>query len=153
MRAANARGAALGLSDDELAVYDALEVNDSAVQVLGEPMLQTMACELTESVRRVTLDKVLPELRPFGGTVLRTSLSHEQEERLRQARSGGLSAATSTWGRYDPGRSRRRAYRHRHLPRDHHDPIFGSRENVHLNRTMGRARPRAGADDHDEVHG
>jgi uncharacterized membrane protein len=88
MRAANARGAALGLSDDELAVYDALEVNDSAVQVLGEPMLQTMACELTESVRRVTLDKVLPELRPSGGTVLRTSLSHEQEERLRQALQG-----------------------------------------------------------------
>jgi uncharacterized membrane protein len=36
-------------------------------------------------VRRATPDKVLPELRPFGGTVLRTSLSHEQEEHLRRA--------------------------------------------------------------------
>jgi uncharacterized membrane protein len=36
-------------------------------------------------VRRATPDKVPPELRPFGGTVLRTSLSNEQEARLRQA--------------------------------------------------------------------
>ena len=35
MREANARGEALGLSDDELAFYDALGVSDSAVQVLG----------------------------------------------------------------------------------------------------------------------
>ena len=33
MREANARGERLGLSDDELAFYDALGVNDSAVQV------------------------------------------------------------------------------------------------------------------------
>src|SRR5208283_5294205 len=39
MRAASARGEALGLSDDELAFYDALETNDSAVKVLGEPTL------------------------------------------------------------------------------------------------------------------
>jgi uncharacterized membrane protein len=36
-------------------------------------------------VRRAMPDKVLPELSPFGGTVLRTFLSNEQEERLRQA--------------------------------------------------------------------
>jgi type I restriction enzyme R subunit len=34
MREANARGEALGLSEDELAFYDALETNDSAVKVL-----------------------------------------------------------------------------------------------------------------------
>lgn len=39
MRAANARGEALGLTEDELAFYDALETNDSAVKVLGEPEL------------------------------------------------------------------------------------------------------------------
>ena len=62
MRTANARGEALGLSDEELAFYDALGVNDSAVQVLGEPTLKTIALELTESVRRnVTIDWTLRE--------------------------------------------------------------------------------------------
>ncbi len=36
MREANARGEALGLSEDELAFYGALGTNDSAVQVLGD---------------------------------------------------------------------------------------------------------------------
>ena len=39
MREANARGEELGLSEDELAFYDALETNDSAVQVLGDETL------------------------------------------------------------------------------------------------------------------
>ncbi|HZM34224.1 MAG TPA: DUF3387 domain-containing protein [Burkholderiales bacterium] len=57
IRAANARGEQLGLSDDELAFYDPLEVNDSAVKVLGEPTLMTIARELVEAVRKnVTLD-------------------------------------------------------------------------------------------------
>jgi type I restriction enzyme, R subunit len=62
MRAANARGEALGLSDEELAFYDALEVNDSAVKMLGEPALKTIARELTESVRRnVSIDWTVRE--------------------------------------------------------------------------------------------
>jgi type I restriction enzyme R subunit len=36
MRRASARGATLKLTDEELAFYDALETNDSAVQVLGD---------------------------------------------------------------------------------------------------------------------
>ena len=36
MRQAQQRGEDLGLTDDELAFYDALEANDSAVKVLGE---------------------------------------------------------------------------------------------------------------------
>jgi type I restriction enzyme R subunit len=57
MRAANARGAELGLTEDELAFYDALETNDSAVKVLGEPELLAIARELTASVRaNVTID-------------------------------------------------------------------------------------------------
>jgi len=51
MRAANARGEALKLTDDELAFYDALEANDSAVKVLGEPTLTTIARELVQAVR------------------------------------------------------------------------------------------------------
>jgi type I restriction enzyme R subunit len=57
MRAANARGVELGLTEDELAFYDALETNDSAVAILGEPELLAIARELTASVRaNVTVD-------------------------------------------------------------------------------------------------
>jgi type I restriction enzyme R subunit len=62
MREASARGEALGMSEDELAFYDALEVNDSAVKVLGEPTLQKIARELVESVRNnVTIDWTMRE--------------------------------------------------------------------------------------------
>ena len=43
MREANSRGERLGLSDDELAFYDALATNDSAVQVLGDEQLRMIA--------------------------------------------------------------------------------------------------------------
>jgi type I restriction enzyme R subunit len=62
MRAANQRGAGLGLSDDEVAFYDALEANDSAVKVLGEPTLKTIARELVAAVRKnVTIDWTVRE--------------------------------------------------------------------------------------------
>jgi len=62
MRAANARGEKLGLTEDELAFYDALETNDSAVKVLGEPTLKTIARELVAIVRKnVTIDWTLRE--------------------------------------------------------------------------------------------
>ena len=62
MREANARGERLGLSEDELAFYDALETNDSAVQVLGDDTLREIARELVETVRgNVTIDWTLRE--------------------------------------------------------------------------------------------
>ena len=62
LREASARGEALGLSDDELAFYDALGVNDSAVQVLGDETLRDIARELVETVRsKVTIDWTLRE--------------------------------------------------------------------------------------------
>ena len=62
MRAANARGEVLGLSEDELAFYDALETNDSAVKVLGDETLRAIARELVETVRNnVTIDWTLRE--------------------------------------------------------------------------------------------
>jgi type I restriction enzyme R subunit len=62
MRDANARGEELGLSEDELAFYDALETNDSAVKVLGEPTLAMIARELVETVRaNVTIDWTIRE--------------------------------------------------------------------------------------------
>ena len=62
MREANARGEKLGLKEDELAFYDALETNDSAVQVLGDATLREIARELVETVRgNVTIDWTLRE--------------------------------------------------------------------------------------------
>ncbi len=62
LREAGARGEKLGLSDDELAFYDALETNDSAVQVLGDETLRDIARELVETVRsNVTIDWTLRE--------------------------------------------------------------------------------------------
>ena len=62
LQAASARGEALGLSDDELAFYDALGVNDSAVQVLGDETLRDIARELVQKVRsNVTIDWTLRE--------------------------------------------------------------------------------------------
>jgi type I restriction enzyme R subunit len=62
MRDANARGERLGLTEEELAFYDALETNDSAVQVLGDETLQAIARELVQTVRNnVTIDWTLRE--------------------------------------------------------------------------------------------
>ncbi|WIM06805.1 MAG: type I restriction endonuclease subunit R [Candidatus Nitricoxidivorans perseverans] len=77
MRAAGARGEQLGLSDDELAFYDALETNDSAVKVLGDDTLKTIARELVATVRKnVTIDwtvrdNVRAQLRVFVKRILR----------------------------------------------------------------------------------
>ncbi len=62
MREARQRGENLGMTDDEIAFYDALEVNDSAVKVLGDETLKTIAHELVEAVRRsVTIDWTVRE--------------------------------------------------------------------------------------------
>jgi type I restriction enzyme, R subunit len=54
IREESAKGEELGLSEDEVAFYDALEVNDSAVKVLGDATLKTIARELVDTVRRNT---------------------------------------------------------------------------------------------------
>ena len=62
MREASARGERLNLAEEELAFYDALETNDSAVKVLGDETLRVIACELVRTVRgNVTIDWTLRE--------------------------------------------------------------------------------------------
>jgi len=57
MRKADRRGEKLGLTEDELAFYDALETNDSAVAVLGDETLREIARELVSAVQaKVTID-------------------------------------------------------------------------------------------------
>lgn len=50
----DARGKDLGLSDDEIAFYDALAINDSAREVLGDENLRDLARVLVDKVRKNT---------------------------------------------------------------------------------------------------
>jgi type I restriction enzyme R subunit len=62
MRKADQRGEELGLSVEEVAFYDALETNDSAVAVLGDKTLRDIARELVETVRKnVSIDWTVRE--------------------------------------------------------------------------------------------
>ena len=62
MREADRRGEKLGLTEDEVAFYDALETNDSAVKVLGDETLRTIAQELLKTIRNnVTIDWTVRE--------------------------------------------------------------------------------------------
>jgi len=57
LRAAQARGEAEGLSQDELAFYDALAENESAVEVMGSDELKVIAHELLVKLQgNVTVD-------------------------------------------------------------------------------------------------
>ena len=49
---ASKRGESLGLNDDEIAFYDALAANDSAVQAMGDEKLKLIAAELDTQVNK-----------------------------------------------------------------------------------------------------
>ena len=56
------RGDELGLTENELAFYDALEVNDSAVKILGDDILKQIARDLVKTVKsNLTIDWNLRE--------------------------------------------------------------------------------------------
>ncbi|NMC76143.1 MAG: type I restriction endonuclease subunit R, partial [Candidatus Methanofastidiosa archaeon] len=62
IRDASRKGEELGLTEEELAFYDALETNDSAVKILGDEVLRAIAIELVKAVREnVTIDWVYRE--------------------------------------------------------------------------------------------
>ena len=62
MREVRRKGEALGLSEDEEAFYEALEINDSAVAILGDKVLCTIARELVDGIRNsVTIDWTVKE--------------------------------------------------------------------------------------------
>jgi type I restriction enzyme R subunit len=62
MREADRRGDDLGLTEEEIAFYDALETNDSAVKVLGDETLRNIARELVVTVRNnVSIDWTVKE--------------------------------------------------------------------------------------------
>jgi type I restriction enzyme R subunit len=62
LEAAQKRGDELGLTDDEIAFYDALATNDSALTAMGDDKLKVIAAELIRMVRKsVTIDWTLRE--------------------------------------------------------------------------------------------
>lgn len=62
IKEADKEGERLGLNDDEVAFYNALEVNDSAVQVLGDNTLKNIAREIADKVRaNATIDWTIRE--------------------------------------------------------------------------------------------
>ena len=64
IQAAQRRGEELNLTDEELAFYDALETNDSAVSLLGDEVLREMAREIANTVRKnATIDWTIMESR------------------------------------------------------------------------------------------
>lgn len=62
IKEADKEGERLGLTKDEVAFYNALEINDSAVQVLGDDQLKQIAREITDKVRaNATIDWTIRE--------------------------------------------------------------------------------------------
>jgi type I restriction enzyme R subunit len=92
MRQAQQRGESLGLNDDEVAFYDALEVNDSAVKVLGDATLRLIAQELLRAVRNsVTIDWTVREnVRAQMRVLIKRILRHYGYPPDKQARATAL---------------------------------------------------------------
>ena len=62
IKKADQQGIDLGLSTDEVAFYNALEVNESAVKVLGDETLKIIAREIADKVKKnATIDWTIRE--------------------------------------------------------------------------------------------
>jgi uncharacterized membrane protein len=84
-------GAGAGALSGALSDYG---INDDFIKSMAQT-IEPGSSALFALVRRVNLDKVLPELRPFGGKILKTSLTNEQEARLKQAIENMSETATA----------------------------------------------------------
>lgn len=82
-----AAGAAGGALSGKLKDYG---INDNFIKEVGEAVCEDSSA-LFVLFKKVTLDRVLPDLEKYPGTVLRTSLSEKQETELRQALAGHLA--------------------------------------------------------------
>jgi len=62
IKASDGEAERLGLTQDEMAFYDALETNDSAVAILGDEILRTISKEIADKVRaNATIDWTIRE--------------------------------------------------------------------------------------------
>jgi type I restriction enzyme R subunit len=104
MREAGQRGEQLGLTEDEVAFYDALETNDSAVKVLGDETLRTIARELVKTVKsNVSIDWTVREnirakLRVMVKRVLRKyGYPPDKQEKATQTVLEQAEVLSQTW--------------------------------------------------------
>jgi uncharacterized membrane protein len=74
-------GAGTGALSGALSDYG---INDDFIKETAQS-LEKGSSALFALVRRATFDKVLPELKPFGGKIIKTSMTTEQERRLKKA--------------------------------------------------------------------
>jgi uncharacterized membrane protein len=65
-----------------------LGMDENFKRQVGDLVKENGTSALMFVARKMTPDKVLEELKPYGGTVLRTSLSHDDEEKLVKALQG-----------------------------------------------------------------
>jgi len=88
-------GAAIAAASGALAgTLSYLGVDDNFTRELGETVRPETSA-LFVLVRQVTSDQVLAEVAPYGGKVLRTSLSKDDEGKLQEGLSGQALAAES----------------------------------------------------------
>lgn len=78
-------GAGWGALSGRLADYG---INDEFIKSLGSTITEGTSA-LFILIRSVNAEKVLPDISKYGGTVLKTSLTTEQDEQLRKALAGG----------------------------------------------------------------
>jgi type I restriction enzyme R subunit len=109
IREASERGEKLGLNEDELAFYDALETNESAVAVLGDDTLRSIARELVGTVRRNTTidwaekESVRAKLRLVVKRVLRKyGYPPDKEERATRTVLEQAELFSERWGDEPP---------------------------------------------------
>jgi uncharacterized membrane protein len=86
-------GVALGAASGALAgSFSDYGIEDKFMKELSDS-LQPGNAALSVLIRKMTTDKVLDHLKGTGGTVLRTSLDHTNEQALRDALAAATSAA------------------------------------------------------------
>ncbi len=89
-------GAAIGAASGALgAALTDVGINDQFMKDVAQA-LQSDNAALFLLIRKMTTDKVLADLQGVGGTVLRTSFDHTQEEALRQALAGAAATTPAT---------------------------------------------------------
>ena len=69
-------------------------IDDGFMKELGETLKPGTAA-LCVLIRQMTKDKVLEEIKQYGGTLIKTNLCHENETKLREALASAQKAAGS----------------------------------------------------------